>query len=133
MTKDILHPLLIGFFWFARRKMKHSQLEMQRSQLGEMSIEQLWNLHEEVATELTRKMKLEKLKLEEHLRKVSSVSHLVSADAKRKLRPYPKVLAKYRNPKNPRETWAGRGKQPRWLAAQLRSGKKLDQFLIRRS
>ena len=113
--------------------MKHSQLEMQRSQLDVMSIEQLWNLHEEVATELTRKMKLEKSKLEEHLRKVSSVSHLVSADVKRELRPYPKVLAKYRNPKNPRETWAGRGKQPRWLAAQLRSGKKLDQFLIRRS
>jgi DNA-binding protein H-NS len=113
--------------------MKHSQLEMQRSQLDVMSIEQLWNLHEDVATELTRKMKLEKLKLEERLRKVSSVSHLVSGDVKRERRPYPKVLAKYRNPKNPRETWAGRGKQPRWLASQLRSGKKLDQFLIRRS
>ena len=44
--------------------------------------------------------------------------------------PYPKVLPKYRNPKNPTETWAGRGKQPRWLTAEMRRGKKLADFLI---
>jgi DNA-binding protein H-NS len=104
---------------------------MHNSQLEEMSIEQLWSLHEEIDAELTRKMTLEKAKLEERLRKVSSASHMVRGDVKRERRPYPKVLAKYRNPINPKETWAGRGKQPRWLAAQLRSGKKLDQFLIR--
>ena len=27
-------------------------------------------------------------------------------------------------------TWTGRGKQPRWLAAAIRSGKKLDDFKI---
>lgn len=26
------------------------------------------------------------------------------------------IAAKYRNPSNPSETWAGRGKQPTWLA-----------------
>jgi DNA-binding protein H-NS len=92
--------------------------------LSEMSMEELWNLHEKIAGELTRKMTFKKAKLEERLRKLSSESHS-------ERRPYPKVLAKYRNPRNPKETWAGRGKQPRWLAAQLRSGKKLDQFLIR--
>jgi DNA-binding protein H-NS len=45
--------------------------------------------------------------------------------------PYPPVLPKYRNPVRPSETWAGRGKQPRWLSDQLRSGKKLDEFLIK--
>jgi len=54
-------------------------------------------------------------------------------EKRRDRRPHPKVLAKYRNPNNPEETWAGRGKQPRWLAVQLRSRKMLDQFLIRRS
>ncbi|HTE96912.1 MAG TPA: H-NS family nucleoid-associated regulatory protein, partial [Bradyrhizobium sp.] len=34
------------------------------------------------------------------------------------------------NPAKPSETWAGRGKQPRWLTAQLRAGKKLDDFRI---
>ena len=41
------------------------------------------------------------------------------------------VAPKYRNPANPSETWAGRGKQPRWLAAQTGAGKKLEDFLIR--
>src|SRR5580693_6120854 len=41
-----------------------------------------------------------------------------------------KVAPKYRNPENPAETWAGRGLKPRWLAAAIKSGKKLDDFLI---
>jgi DNA-binding protein H-NS len=40
------------------------------------------------------------------------------------------VAPKYRNPENPSETWAGRGLRPRWLSAALKSGKKLDEFLI---
>jgi DNA-binding protein H-NS len=42
-----------------------------------------------------------------------------------------KVAPKYRNPANPKETWTGRGKQPRWLAAETAKGRKLDDFLIR--
>jgi DNA-binding protein H-NS len=41
-----------------------------------------------------------------------------------------KVAPKYRNPGNPEETWAGRGKPPRWLAVQLEQGRKLEDFLI---
>jgi DNA-binding protein H-NS len=40
------------------------------------------------------------------------------------------VPPKYRNPENPAETWAGRGLKPRWLAAALKSGAKLDDFVI---
>jgi DNA-binding protein H-NS len=40
------------------------------------------------------------------------------------------VAPKYRNPDNPAETWAGRGLKPRWLAAALKTGKKLDDFSI---
>ena len=42
-----------------------------------------------------------------------------------------KVAAKYRNPANPGETWTGRGKQPRWLAAHTAAGRKLEDFLIK--
>jgi DNA-binding protein H-NS len=41
-----------------------------------------------------------------------------------------KVAPKFRNPENPEETWAGRGLKPRWLAAAIKSGKKLDDFRI---
>jgi DNA-binding protein H-NS len=40
------------------------------------------------------------------------------------------VAAKYRNPENASETWAGRGLKPRWLTAAIKSGKKQDDFLI---
>ncbi|MFC0676891.1 H-NS family nucleoid-associated regulatory protein [Lysobacter korlensis] len=41
-----------------------------------------------------------------------------------------KVAPKYRNPDNPAETWTGRGKQPRWLAAYTSQGRSADEFLI---
>jgi DNA-binding protein H-NS len=40
------------------------------------------------------------------------------------------VPPKYRNPDNPSETWAGRGLKPRWLAAAIKAGKKLEHFSI---
>jgi DNA-binding protein H-NS len=41
-----------------------------------------------------------------------------------------KVAFKYRNPKDPSQTWTGRGRQPRWLVAELQKGKNLDAFRI---
>lgn len=40
------------------------------------------------------------------------------------------VEIRYRNPANAQETWTGRGKQPRWLASAIASGKPLADFLI---
>jgi DNA-binding protein H-NS len=41
--------------------------------------------------------------------------------------------AKYRNPSNQKETWAGGGLKPRWLVAALKGGKKkLIDFQIDR-
>jgi DNA-binding protein H-NS len=42
-----------------------------------------------------------------------------------------KVAPKYRNPAKPAETWAARGKQPRWLAAEIAKGRKLEEFAIK--
>jgi DNA-binding protein H-NS len=99
-----------------------------------MSVDELWTLYEQVSSVLAEKISTEKAKLEERLRKLGKLettSHAISLDGVR--RPYPKVLPKYQNPKNPAETWSGRGKQPLWLRAQLRSGKKLTDFLIHRT
>lgn len=103
---------------------------MENHDLKAMSVDQLWRLHEQVVAELSRKIEAEKVTLEYRLRTLG-LSSKHSPDRKR--RAYPKVLPKYRNPKNRTQTWAGRGKQPRWLSAELRSGKKLEDFLIRRS
>lgn len=41
-----------------------------------------------------------------------------------------KVAVKYRNKDNPEETWTGRGRQPKWLAARLAKGAKLADFAV---
>ncbi len=41
------------------------------------------------------------------------------------------VAPKYRDPKSPENTWTGRGRPPRWLAAATKGGKaKREDFLI---
>lgn len=41
-----------------------------------------------------------------------------------------KVAVKYRNRDNASETWTGRGRQPKWLAAALKKGAKLTDFAV---
>jgi DNA-binding protein H-NS len=99
---------------------------METNNLKSMPSEELWKLREEVIVRLGSKLLAEKAKLEERLRQLRPQDH-------RMRRPYPKVFPKYQNPKNPTETWSGRGRHPRWLSPQLRSGKKLDDFRIHNS
>jgi DNA-binding protein H-NS len=98
---------------------------MTRTELNRMSTDDLWSLHVEVSQVLQERIRAEKLRLEERLRQLQAP---VSGR-----RPYPAVTPKYRNPDQPSETWAGRGKQPRWLVAQLRSGKRIDDFRIKKA
>jgi|SRR5260221_7471700 len=93
-----------------------------------MSIDELWALHLEVDAVLTRKISAKTNQLDQRLRLLESGAS--EAKIGRERRPYPRVLPKYRNPDKPSETWAGRGKQPRWVTAQLRSGKTLEDFQI---
>ena len=98
---------------------------MTRTELNRMSTGELWSLHVEVSQVLQERIRAEKLLLEERLRQLQAP---VSGR-----RPYPAVAPKYRNPDQPSETWAGRGKQPRWLIEQLRSGRRIDDFRIKKA
>ena len=101
---------------------------MKSHAMESMSIDELWSLHEEMISMLARKVEEEKARLEEHLRRLES-----PISPNRPRRSYPRVLPKYQNPKNPAETWSGRGKQPHWVQAQLKAGRKLEHLLIARS
>jgi DNA-binding protein H-NS len=108
--------------------------------LPSLSIEELWVLHEQIGTILSNKIAAEKRELEARLAKLNDSSPFDKAKVKRApsqgddrraaRRKYPPVLPKFQNPSNPAETWAGRGKQPRWLVAQIKAGKKINDFLI---
>src|SRR5437899_12820219 len=123
---------------------------MNRNDFKSMSTDELWAIHEEIAARLAAALTAEKSVLENRLRRLqrgietqhatddAKSSDAKSSDAKSsgaksstERRPYPPVVPKYRNPDRPSETWAGRGKKPRWLAAQLKSGKRIDDFRIR--
>ena len=41
-----------------------------------------------------------------------------------------KIAAKYRDPDNAQNTWAGRGAIPRWMAEKIDDGAKREDFLI---
>ena len=100
--------------------------------LKSMSTDELWSLHELVSAALARKITAETARLDQRLRQLGRLgagSHNVK-EMSHPQRPYPQVYPKYRNPAEPSETWAGRGKKPRWLTAQLKSGKKIDDFRI---
>ena len=98
--------------------------------LESMSIDKLWALHEKITSTLAKRITAEKARLEKRLSQLKQVSNADGKSVGHARRPYPRVFPKYKNPERPSETWAGRGKQPRWLSAQLRSGKKLDDFRI---
>ena len=55
---------------------------------------------------------------------------LEAGEQKRKKVTRKAVEPRYRNKNNSAETWTGRGKQPRWLVAELDKGAKLEDFLI---
>jgi DNA-binding protein H-NS len=108
-----------------------------KSDFKAMDFDELWLLYEDLTQVLAEKIAAEKIELEKRLAQLSRISPIGEAgpplpesETGRPRRKYPKVLPKYFNPSAPTETWSGRGKQPRWLVAALRSGSKLDDFLI---
>jgi DNA-binding protein H-NS len=106
---------------------KIRRLGMRSRQLSEKSLDQLWALHEEIIHLLSVKMAEEKARLDKRLSKLRARTAAPVLPAKRF---YPPVRPKFRNPARPSETWAGRGKQPRWLATALKRGKRLEDFKI---
>lgn len=113
--------------------MNSKALELERLSLDELS-----DLYDQVRQALTERIQLEKHKLEQKLIVLNAgpgndmqEAKPVLASAKSRRRGYPAVQPKYKNPYNSAETWAGRGKQPRWLVAQLEAGKSIEDFLIK--
>jgi DNA-binding protein H-NS len=109
---------------------------LKKIELESLSLDDLWSLHEKVCAVLSSRITAEKFELEKRLAILNrgfegidqtSASSSIPGKPRRK---YPRVLPKYRNPQT-YETWSGRGKQPRWLVAAMKSGRKIEEFRIR--
>ena len=58
------------------------------------------------------------------------LSEIVAGRRGRPAKKTSKVAPKYRHPKDASLTWTGRGRQPKWLVAELEKGRKLESFRI---
>jgi DNA-binding protein H-NS len=97
--------------------------------LKSMSLDKLTALRAEVDALLSTKVAEERRNVQEQLIKLDRL--MGTGSRTRGAGPRGAVAPKYRNPENPEETWAGRGLKPRWLAAALKSGGRLEDFTIK--
>jgi DNA-binding protein H-NS len=112
-------------------------MSMKKIDLEAMTVDDLWSLHEKISAILSARITSEKRELEKRLAVLNrgrdviegrvAQSYNANGQARRQ---YPTVFPKYRNPQMPSETWSGRGKQPRWLAAAIKAGRKIEDFKI---
>jgi DNA-binding protein H-NS len=100
---------------------------MQKFDFKSSSTDELWALHEEIASILSAKMQAEKLKLEKRINDLAG-KFGEALNGIRQPRPYPKVYPKFQNPELPDQTWSGRGKQPHWIRKLLADGRAMDDF-----
>ena len=103
---------------------------MRNSQLAKMSAKELRDLSSKIDDLIRHKQTSERAELRQKMEAMArqvglSVSDIFGKGAGR--RKGGKVAPKYRNPKNPDETWTGRGRRPRWMVA---AGGDPKRFLI---
>lgn len=99
-----------------------------------MAFDELLIAKGKIETEIGIRSAKERSRLIEAIGKFQRIAAERSATG-RQSRPHAlkgkKLPPRYRNPKNRKETWAGRGNRPRWLVAALKGGKKLEAFAVR--
>jgi DNA-binding protein H-NS len=99
---------------------------MAKTNLSSMSIEGLLKLRDDIGSVLSKKAS----HLQSQLAALGDGKWSAIAGKRASKMKGRKVAPKYRNPKNPSETWAGRGAMPRWMAAEIKKGKKREHFAI---
>ena len=104
--------------------------------LDAMSVDEMWRLHERIIEILSERLTSEKRELETRLARLRRDQGLSRSKSEEEAtgpqsdrRKFGTVSPKYRNPEHPSETWSGRGKRPRWLAAALAAGRTLEEFI----
>ena len=102
--------------------------------LGKLSDKELKALKHRIENELktsrTRAIATATQELQDAIQKIARKHGLTGNEVlgkKRKSRKSP-VPAKYRNPKNPSQTWSGRGRQPAWFREATENGASTEDL-----
>lgn len=106
--------------------------------LTKLARKDLTKLKSDIERELKKRERKAKAEAKKKIQAIAqeagfAVTELI-ADAKPKraksTRKRAKAAIKYRDPKNPKNTWAGRGRMPKWMAAEIEKGKKKEDFAV---
>jgi DNA-binding protein H-NS len=103
---------------------------MPRLSLKSFSFDDLIELRDSAETLIRQQATAQRRMLEKKLAAVSRFAGSLVPGRRQHSSKGRKVAAKYQNPDNPSETWAGRGMRPRWLQAQLQQGRSVEDFAI---
>lgn len=105
--------------------------------LTKLSRADLKKLGKDVERELKKRERMAKAEAKKKIQAIAqeagfAVSELLeeAKPKKRKTKTRAKAKIKYRDPKNAKNTWAGRGRMPRWMAAYVEKGKKKEDFAV---
>jgi DNA-binding protein H-NS len=101
--------------------------------IDKLTFQQLLSLEAKVAAAIAKRKQEEKAELK---RKITALAKSSGFDIEevvgsKRGRRGSKVAPKYQHPNDASLTWTGRGRQPLWLVAELKKGKKLESFLIK--
>jgi len=100
--------------------------------LTKLSHKKLLSLKSDIDRELLSRKELRRKETIAQLRSVAkdagfNLEELVGVS---KVRTRVPAKVKYRDPENPLNKWAGRGRKPKWLEAAQKRGKKLKDFEV---
>ena len=102
--------------------------------IEKLSYKELLQLQTKIAATLEKRKADEKSAVKRKMMELAAASGFELDElvgSKRGVRKGSTVAPKYRHPKDPKVTWSGRGRQPRWIKEALAKGKKLESFAIK--
>ena len=108
---------------------------LKETQLAKMPMKDLLALQARVEKAIARRKDIEKKNVKEKMLKLAHESGFELDELFGESRPRRKrapVAIKYKDPKNPKNTWTGRGRMPRWLAEKVEAGQSREKFLIKK-
>jgi DNA-binding protein H-NS len=105
------------------------------TQLAKMSYQELLETRNKIDSALVKRRAEERRDVKAKIAALAEssgfdIGELMGGKAKGSKLAGKKVAAKFAHPKDPSLTWTGRGRQPLWLGAELKKGKKLANFAL---
>jgi DNA-binding protein H-NS len=103
--------------------------------LSKMNIEQLRGLIKDAEDEIKKRRRETRRETLSEIKKLAeqqgfSLNELVGLSRGPRAKRAAQKTVKYRHPEDPDKTWAGQGRQPKWIREWLASNKSLEELAV---